>query len=219
MLASLVARRFTGHFIGCGKRVRPIYYTLSKSSNRLVKPGMRFTFVDRILDLEPGAKITTVKCLSMAEEYLLDHFPKFPVMPGVLMLEAMTEAGAWLIRATDDFAHSIVTLKEARNVRFADFVQPGHTLTVTAELQDSDGPDVRLKTHATLDGHTAVGGRLVLHRSNLADTRPTMAATDAYLRQSLRAHFALIYPSAREVAADAAISPNGMQCEPTGDKL
>ena len=61
---------------------------------------MRFTFVDRVMELQPGVKITTVKCLSLAEEYLADHFPRFPVMPGVLMLEAMTEAQRWLIRAT-----------------------------------------------------------------------------------------------------------------------
>ena len=83
-------------------------------------------------------KITTLKCLSLGEEYLADHFPRFPVMPGVLMLQAMTEAGAWLVRATEDFAHSIVTLKEARNIRFADFVQPGSVLTVTAEIMKID---------------------------------------------------------------------------------
>ena len=55
---------------------------------------MHFTFVDRVLQLQPGVSITTVKCLSLAEEYLADHFPRFPVMPGVLMLQAMTEAGA-----------------------------------------------------------------------------------------------------------------------------
>ena len=60
---------------------------------------MRFTLLDRITELEPGVKITAVKNLTMAEEYLADHFPQFPVMPGVLMLQAMTEAGAWLVRA------------------------------------------------------------------------------------------------------------------------
>ena len=157
---------------------------------------MRFTFVDRVLEVQPGVKITTVKCLSMAEEYLADHFPRFPVMPGVLMLESMTEAGAWLTRVTEDFAHSIITLKEARNVRFADFVQPGNVLTVTAELLSIDGPDVRLKTQAMIGDRVAVGGRLTLQRANLVDTRPDLAETDAYLRQSLRAHFGLLCPSA-----------------------
>ena len=54
-----------------------------------------FLLIDRIIDFQPGAKITAVKSLTMAEEYLADHFPNFPVMPGVLMLEAMTQAAAW----------------------------------------------------------------------------------------------------------------------------
>ena len=69
---------------------------------------MRFTLVDRILEITPGEKIVAIKNLSMAEEYLGDHFPGFPVMPGVLMVEALTQASAWLIRASEDFAHSVL---------------------------------------------------------------------------------------------------------------
>ncbi|HEX5445871.1 MAG TPA: 3-hydroxyacyl-ACP dehydratase FabZ family protein, partial [Pirellulales bacterium] len=98
---------------------------------------MRFTLIDRIVDLQPGAKIRAVKNLSLAEEYLADHFPGFPVLPGVLMLEAMTQAAAWLVRVSDDFAHSMVVLKEARNVKYNQFVEPGQTLSVTAELLDA----------------------------------------------------------------------------------
>ena len=53
---------------------------------------MRFTLLDRITDLRPGISITAVKTLLPDEEYLRDHFPRFPVMPGVLMLETMYEA-------------------------------------------------------------------------------------------------------------------------------
>ena len=52
---------------------------------------MRFNLIDRITELNEGQSITAVKGLSLAEEYLKDHFPRFPVMPGVLMLEAMKE--------------------------------------------------------------------------------------------------------------------------------
>ncbi len=174
---------------------------------------MRFTFVDRILDLQPGARITTLKCLSLGEEYLADHFPRFPVMPGVLMLEAMTEAGAWLIRASEGFTHSIVTLKEARNVLFADFVQPGRVLHVTAEILKFDEREVQLKTQGLVEGRTAVRGRLTLERYNLADKRPDLSQTDEYLKQTMRAHLALIYqpqididtaPDAGLIAAAAA---------------
>jgi 3-hydroxyacyl-[acyl-carrier-protein] dehydratase len=154
---------------------------------------MQFTFVDRVLQLQPGVKVTTLKCLSLGEEYLADHFPRFPVMPGVLMLQAMTDAGALLIAATEDFAHSMITLKEARNLRFADFVQPGRVLTVTAEIHKFDDRDVELKTQGSVDGRPAVNGRLVLERYNLADTRPILADTDAYLRQRFRTRLAMLY--------------------------
>ena len=101
-----------------------------------------------VCSLQPGVSITTVKCLSLAEEYLADHFPRFPVMPGVLMVQAMTEAGALLVSASEDFAHSIVTLEEDANVRFADFVEPGSVLTVKAEIVRSMARDVQLKTQS-----------------------------------------------------------------------
>ncbi len=98
---------------------------------------MHFTLIDRIIELEAGEKIMAIKSLSLAEDYLQDHFPRFPVMPGVLMLESMAQTSAWLVRHTEDFAHSIVVLKEARNVKYADFVEPGQVLTITADhLED-----------------------------------------------------------------------------------
>ncbi len=87
----------------------------------------------------------------------------------------------------------MVTLKEARNIRFADFVQPGHVLTVTAEITRIDAAEVHLKTQGTVAGNVAVGGRLVLARYNLADTRPDLAPVDDHLKRSLKAHFALVY--------------------------
>jgi len=72
---------------------------------------MRFTLLDRITDIDPGKSITAVKAVSLSEEYLGDHFPRFPVLPGVFMLEAMTQAAAWTIRLGEDFAHSIVVLR------------------------------------------------------------------------------------------------------------
>ena len=106
---------------------------------------MRFRLVDRILDFEANKKIRIVKNLTLAEEYLADHFPSFPVMPGVLMLETLVEAGAWLLRLSDDFAHSVVVLREARNVKYGTFMQPGKSLVVTVDVAEitSDRSDVQ----------------------------------------------------------------------------
>lgn len=154
---------------------------------------MRFTLIDRILELEPGARIVAQKNLSLAEEYLADHFPGFPVMPGVLMLEALTQASAWLIRASEDFAHSTVLLKEARNVKYANFVEPGNTLTVTCEVIDQDDRHTRLKASGVVDGVQTVSARLVLERYNLAETSPREDVTDKVVCHEMRKLFALLY--------------------------
>jgi 3-hydroxyacyl-[acyl-carrier-protein] dehydratase len=125
---------------------------------------MRFCLIDRIVYLESGSRLEAVKGLAMAEEYLGDHFPSAPVMPGVLMLEALVEASAWLIRASEDFAHSVVMLKEARSVKYANFVEPGSTLRITAEMLNQDERLTRLKAQGTIEGTTAVSARLVLER-------------------------------------------------------
>lgn len=157
---------------------------------------MRFCLLDRIITLDPGVKITAVKRLEPDEDYLQDHFPRFPVMPGVLMLEAMYQASAWLVRQSEGFAHSVVILKEARNVKYADFVTPGKELLVTAEIQKQDETTTTLKTQGTIDGNVAVTARLVLERFNLADRHPERRGTDPYLRDELRRVLSRLLPAA-----------------------
>jgi len=154
---------------------------------------MRFTLIDKVVELELGKRIAAIKNLSLAEEYLADHFPGFPVMPGVFMLEAMTQTGAWLIRASEDFAHSMVTLKEARNVKYANFVEPGQTLAVTAEILSQDENETRLKAQGTVGDIQVVSARLVLQRYNLADQDAAQAVTDQVLKHKLRELFAVLY--------------------------
>ena len=60
-------------------------------------------------------------------------------MPGVLMLQTLVEAGAWLLRITDDFRHSVIVLREAKNVKYGNFMEPGKSLVVTAELVETQG--------------------------------------------------------------------------------
>jgi 3-hydroxyacyl-[acyl-carrier-protein] dehydratase len=164
---------------------------------------MRFTLLDRITELEVGARIEAVKNLTLAEEYLADHFPLFPVMPGVLMLEAMTQCGAWLVRASEDFIHSMVTLAEARAVKYADFVRPGQVLTVTAEILSQDERETKLKTTGAVNGSVCVSARLVLCRYNLAEVRPDQKTSDAIVRAEMRKLFSLLYQPAKRGHAAA----------------
>jgi 3-hydroxyacyl-[acyl-carrier-protein] dehydratase len=154
---------------------------------------MRFTLIDRISDLKPGESITALKALSLAEEYLQDHFPRFPVMPGVLMLEAMYQASALLVFETEDFRHSTILLKEVRNVKYADFVQPGETLVVHAELLKWEKSLATLKARGMVGDGVAVSGKLVLERFNVSDRLPQRAAWDDYARMKMRQHLEMLY--------------------------
>ena len=139
---------------------------------------MRFWLLDRICSFEPDSELTAVKNVSLAEEYLADHFPEFPVLPGVFMLEAATQAGAWLVRLSENYANSIIVLHEARAVKYADFVTPGHALHMRVEQSKSDERYVHLRFEGEVDGKTAVSGRLVLERYNLAENDPDKADLD-----------------------------------------
>ena len=164
---------------------------------------MRFSLIDRVVEFEPGARITAVKNLTLAEEYLGDHFPHFPVMPGVLMLEALTQAGAWLIRASEDFAHSIVVLKQANNVKYVHFVEPGQTLAVTTELVKREAGEAKMKAHGTVNGRMILTARITLACYNLADSTPDHRSTDVAIRNNLRDQWTLLYQPTAEAAATA----------------
>jgi 3-hydroxyacyl-[acyl-carrier-protein] dehydratase len=154
---------------------------------------MRFTLIDRITAIESGKSITAIKNLSLAEEYLADHFPGFPVMPGVLMVEALVQTAAWWVRHEEDFAHSTILLKQARAVKFVNFVAPGRTLTVTAEFQGWNGKECTFKGNGTVDGAAAVSARLTLERFNLVDRDPGLAPSDAVQIQAARELFAQLW--------------------------
>src|SRR6185312_8756337 len=128
---------------------------------------MRFNLIDRIMEVQPGRSLRGVKNLTLGEEYLADHFPTFPVMPGVLMLETLVEAGAWLLRITEDFRHSVITLREARNVKYGNFMEPGKSMIVTAEIAElGDNPEVVFKGKGESEGSSTVSAKFTLTRYN-----------------------------------------------------
>jgi 3-hydroxyacyl-[acyl-carrier-protein] dehydratase len=153
---------------------------------------MRFVLIDRILEVKTGESLVALKNLSLAEEYLADHFPGFPVMPGVLMLEALTQAGAWLIRESEDFAHSIIVLKQARTIKYGSFVEPGRQLQIRVEMVSRGERDCSFKGVGSIDGQEMVKGRFVLTRYNLRDKDPALHATDASIVAGLRDLFATL---------------------------
>ena len=153
---------------------------------------MKVHLVDRIRSIEPGKRIVTEKALSLAEEYLADHFPAFPVLPGVLMIEAMVQSAAWLVRTEQQFANSVVVLQTARNVKYASFVQPGDVLRCELTAVQIGESSARFKGAGFVGDRQAVSGRLDMKCFNLAGLRGCRAETDEAIVSQLKERFKLI---------------------------
>ncbi|MBE7506746.1 MAG: beta-hydroxyacyl-ACP dehydratase [Planctomycetia bacterium] len=167
---------------------------------------MKFILIDRILSIEPPSRIVTRKNLTLAEEYLADHFPTFPVMPGVMMLEAMVQSAAWLVRATQDFSKSMVVLEEAKNINYKSFVAPGRTLEVTAEAMEISEGLSQFKAFGMSDGQEMVKARLTLRHYNLSEKNPALVDVDEKLVVAARRVFDLVGgPAATKTAAALAV--------------
>jgi len=153
---------------------------------------MRFDLIDRIHELTPGKRIQAVKNLTLGEEYLQDHFPTFPVMPGVLMLEALVEAGAWLWRVSTGFSHSVIVLREAKGVKYGSFLDPGKQLQLSVETSESLDETTQIATfkgNGEVNGISTVSARLTLERYNLKDRGPELAPLDDEILKHYRTRF------------------------------
>jgi 3-hydroxyacyl-[acyl-carrier-protein] dehydratase len=115
-----------------------------------------FLLVDRILELEPGKRIVGIKEVSLQrDEFLRGHFPEYPVMPGVLIVEALAQTGAVLVLDDPAYAGKIAFFARIDNCRFRQQVRPGDTLRLEVEVISFRDPVG--KAH----GRALVGDKLV----------------------------------------------------------
>lgn len=149
---------------------------------------MKFNLIDKIESLDER-RIVASKAVSLAEEYLADHFPKFPVLPGVMMLEAITQAAGWLLHTRRGFTKSIVALKEARNVRYGTFVAPGDSLRVEVEFIKDTPTGAAFKATSSVNGEQAISGRIELAYFDLGEKEPDLAYFDERLKAHTRARW------------------------------
>ncbi len=128
---------------------------------------MKFELIDRVIE-QGSDRIVALKNVSSAEEYLADHFPSFPVLPGVMMLETLVQA-ARLMLATHAKAagNQPLVLAEVRNIRYGNMVRPGQSLRVEVTLRgesrgDTGIPAWDLNGVGKVDDQVAVQGRFFL---------------------------------------------------------
>ena len=108
---------------------------------------MRFLLIDRILEYHKGKFAIGSKDVTMSEDFLADHFPRFPVMPGVLQLEAISQLASWLIFVSRDFKVK-GTLSGLGNIKFRDLVKPGDQLIIEVTFESMDDEGVTFKANA-----------------------------------------------------------------------
>jgi len=153
---------------------------------------LRFILIDRIIEVVPNKSITAIKTLSLGEEYLRDHFPGRPIMPGLMMTESAVETASWLLRIDEGFEHSMITLKEARNVKYNQFISPGDSLTVHAEILRIKDNIFTFKATGSVNSTNVLNGRLLLEVYNLADRDPALVSNDKAIIEAMKKRFQIL---------------------------
>ncbi len=154
---------------------------------------MRFGLVDRILELTRGERIVTVKAVTLSEEYLADHFPTFPVLPGVLMLEALVESAAWLVRDALEFTPSMILLRRAQNVAYRSFVKPGDLLTLEVSCRRMERDDSDFAGAGYCNQTEVVKARFGLMHFCLGERAASLRPVDQRITGEARALFSRLY--------------------------
>lgn len=137
---------------------------------------MHFNLVDRILE-QSDDRIVTIKQVTRSEEYLQDHFPSFPVLPGVFMVESLVQAARVLIERRPETAGKRMVLGGVRALKYGSFVRPGETLRVEVTLNKAnpdgtfdlrgEGTVIRVDRPAGEEPQVAVSGRLTLRPTRI----------------------------------------------------
>ena len=119
-----------------------------------------FLFLDEVLELEPGVRVVARKAVSGDEWFFAGHFPGRPIMPGVIMVEALAQAGAIAALSLEENRGKLALFAGIDDVRFKRIVEPGDELSLTGEIVAARGPVGRGNATARVGDELAVRGTL-----------------------------------------------------------
>ena len=119
-----------------------------------------FLFLDEVLELEPGVRVLARKSVRGDEWFFPGHFPGRPIMPGVIMVEALAQAGAVAVLSEEANRDKLALFAGIDDVRFKRIVEPGDELTLSCEIENVRGPVGRGRAVARVGDELAVRGTL-----------------------------------------------------------
>jgi 3-hydroxyacyl-[acyl-carrier-protein] dehydratase len=139
----------------------PVRAPLDRAQIESILPHREpFLFLDEVVELEPGSQVVARKRVREDEWYLRGHFPGRPIMPGVLIVEAMAQAGAVAVLSEEENRGRLALFAGIDDVRFKRIVEPGDELELRCELERVRGPVGKGKATARVDGELAARGTL-----------------------------------------------------------
>ncbi len=138
---------------------------------RLLPHRYPFLLVDRVVELDPGKRLVAIKNVTINEPFFVGHFPGAPVMPGVLIVEAMAQAAGLLVGYGKQVAPGeFLLFAGIDNVRFRHPVVPGDTLQLTVETKRVRSRSAHVHGTATVDGKVAAEGDILSILTTLPDS-------------------------------------------------
>ena len=135
-------------------------YLSTKQIQEIIPHRHPFLLIDCIEELEPGVRAVGYKCVTYNEPQFEGHFPQEPVMPGVLIVEALAQTGAAAILSVEENKGKIAFFGGMNNVKFKRKVVPGDKLRLECEIIKQNGPVGVGRAVATVDGKVAVSAEL-----------------------------------------------------------
>ncbi len=132
----------------------------NKEIRELLPHRYPFLLVDKVIELEPGKKIVAVKNVSINEPFFQGHFPEYPIMPGVLIVEALAQAAGLAVAVLEENKGKLGVLAGIEAMKFKNQVMPGDVLTLEAEILVSKLGVTKAKVKASVDGKVAAEGEI-----------------------------------------------------------